>query len=699
VSYRIAVDIGGTFTDCVVVDDQDRRYVSKALTRYGALEDGVLEAVEVVAGELGLALSELLARTDTFVHGTTQATNALVMHSGVRVGLLATRGHEDVLRIGRVYSKIAGLAERELVHSTRLEKPAALVPRELVIGLNERVDCDGDILVTLNEDEVAAAVDRLVEGGAEAIAISLLWSFANEAHERRVAEIVAERAPHVFVSVSCEVAPVLGEYERTATTAVNAYVGPRVTVYLEALDAKLRANGFRSPLLVMQASGGLTSVQDAASRPVVTLDSGPTGGIIGSQAMGERYGESNVICTDVGGTSFDVGLVLGGEVPLATEPIVARYSLRLPKVLVESIGSGGGSVAWIDEGGLLRVGPQSAGSRPGPACYGLGGTEATVTDADLVLGYLDPDAFLGGRMKLDRDLALKALARLGSQLGMEPEEVATGIFRIINSQMADLILKLTIEQGNDPRDCVLAAYGGAGPTHAAFYGGDIGSKELIIPARSTAFSAEGMLACDITHTADASHTLRSPLAEKEVEAMEDTFVALEARVRAQFTEESGADDDVEISRYAGVRYRMQPQTLVVPVDEDMLHTSGGEGLVERFAERYGRLYGGGALLDGGGIEIDLHRVVGRRRVPRPAGAGTAEPSSLPADAVTGMRRIYFEAGGWTDTTVYRGGALRPGNVLEGPAVIQRMGDSAVVPPGFAARVDDQLNLRLTPADK
>ncbi|MET7484550.1 hydantoinase/oxoprolinase family protein [Streptomyces sp. NPDC005538] len=695
-SYRIAVDIGGTFTDCVVVDDQDHRHVSKALTRYGALEDGVLEAVEVVAAELGLSLRDLLARTGTFVHGTTQATNALVTHSGVRVGLLATRGHEDVLRIGRVYSKIAGLAERELVHSTRLRKPAALVPQELVIGLNERMDCDGDVVVPLDDDEVAAAVDELVEGGAEAIAISLLWSFANDAHERRAAEIVKERAPHVFVSVSSEVAPVLGEYERTATTAVNAYVGPRVTVYLEALEAKLRANGFSSPLLVMQTSGGLTSVGDAAARPVVTLDSGPTGGIIGSRAMGELYGESNVICTDVGGTSFDVGLVLGGEVPLATDPVVARYSLRLPKVLVESIGSGGGSMAWIDEGGLLRVGPHSAGSRPGPACYGLGGTDATVTDADLVLGYLDPDAFLGGRMKLDRDLALKALSRLGTQLGMEPEEVATGIFRIINSQMADLILKLTIEQGNDPRDCVLAAYGGAGPTHAAFYGGDIGAKELIVPARSTAFSAEGMLACDITHTADASHSLRSPLADREIQAMEGTFQALERRVRTQFAAESGTDEDVEISRYAGVRFRMQPQTLVVPVDDDLLRTSGGQGLIDRFAERYGRLYGGGALLDGGGIEIDLHRVVGRRRVPRPAAAPEVAPSSLTADAVSGVRPIHFEDLGRTDTTVYRGSALRPGNVLEGPAVIQRMGDSVVVPPGFTARVDDQLSLRLTP---
>ena len=697
--YRIAVDIGGTFTDCVIVDHEGRRLVAKALTRYGALEDGVLEAVEVIATELGLSLRDLLAATDTFVHGTTQATNALVTHTGVRVGLITTRGHEDVLRIGRVYAKIAGLAERDLVHSTRLEKPAALVPRQLVIGLNERVDCDGDVIVALDEAEVAAAVDQLVADGAEAIAISLLWSFANDAHERRVARIVAERAPHVFVSASYEVAPVLGEYERTATTAVNAYVGPRVTVYLEALEAKLRAAGFRSPLLVMQASGGLTSVRDAASRPVVTLDSGPTGGIIGSQALGALSGEGNVICTDVGGTSFDVGLVLGGEVPLATDPIVARYSLRLPKVLVESIGSGGGSIAWIDEGGLLRVGPQSAGSRPGPACYGLGGTEATVTDADLVLGYLAADAFLGGRMKLDRDLALKALSRIGAELSLEPEEVAIGVFRIINSQMADLILKLTIEQGNDPRDCVLAAYGGAGPTHAAFYGGDIGAKELIIPARSTAFSAEGMLACDITHTADASHTLRSPLGDEAIQAMERTFQVLERRVRTQFAQESGAADDIEIARSVGVRYRMQPQTLVVPLAASPLGADGGAALVSTFSARYGRLYGGGALLNGGGIEIDLHRVTGRRRVPRPVPAASGFGASTPADGITGERQVYFEGAGYVRTTVYRGSALVPGNVLDGPAVVQRMGDSVVVPPGFRASVDDQLSLRLKPENQ
>jgi N-methylhydantoinase A len=384
VRYRIGVDIGGTFTDCVVADEAGGRTVAKSPTTPGSLQDGVLEAVGVNAVQLGLTRSELLAATELFVHGTTQATNAMLTRTGARTGLITTAGHEDAIIIGKVYSKVAGLPERDLVHSSRLRKPDPIVPRSLIRGVSERIDRDGDVLVVLNEAEVIEAIDSLLGAGVEAIAVSLLWSFVNDSHERRIKELLAERAAGVFTAYSHEVAPVLGEYERTATTAITAYVGPKVVGYLETLEAQLRAEGFAHPLLVMQASGGLTSVLDAAARPIVTLDSGPTGGILGCQHLGRLYGEENVICTDVGGTSFDVGLILRGEVPLEVEPVVAQYSLRMPKVLVHSIGSGGGSIAWLDEGGLLRVGPQSAGSRPGPACYGGGGEQATVTDADLV---------------------------------------------------------------------------------------------------------------------------------------------------------------------------------------------------------------------------------------------------------------------------------------------------------------------------
>jgi N-methylhydantoinase A/oxoprolinase/acetone carboxylase beta subunit len=696
VPYRIAVDIGGTFTDCVVADQQGERTVSKALTRYGGLHEGVIEAVALNARQRGLSGPELLADTELFVHGTTQATNALLTRDGARVGLITTAGHEDVLSIGRVYSKIAGLTERDLVHSSRLAKPQPIVPRSLIRGINERIDRDGDVVVALSDDEVVAAIEALVGAGAEAIAVSFLWSFVNDAHEQRVRKLLAEYAPGVFASISSQVAPVLGEYERTATTAVNAYVGPKVVGYLELLDTQLRADGLRQPLLVMQASGGLTSVADAARAPIVTLDSGPVGGILGCQYLGSLGGESNVICTDVGGTSFDVGLIRAGEIPLDPDPVVAQYNLRLPKILVDSIGSGGGSIAWIDEGGLLRVGPQSAGSRPGPACYGLGGADATVTDADLVLGYLDSGAFLGGRMPLDRDLALKALARLGGTLGMEAEEVAVGIFTIINAQMADLIRKLTIEQGHDPRECILVAYGGAGPTHAIFYGSDIGSRAILVPARSTAFSAEGMLACDITHTADVSRTRVSPLSGDDIRQIGETLDGLEHRLRSWFEEEGTPADEVSFARSLGVRFRNQVQTLPVPLASGPLGPDVAQTLPDDFAGRYAQVYGEGAVLAGGRIEIDVHRVVGTRAVARPPLAARPKASG-PAEP-KGQRQVHFGGAGFVPTHIFDGATLQPGQLIAGPAVIERMGDSVVLPPGYQAAVDPYLSLILTRAD-
>jgi N-methylhydantoinase A/oxoprolinase/acetone carboxylase beta subunit len=695
VKYRIGVDIGGTFTDCVVSDESGGRTVSKALTTPGHLHDGVLEAVRVNAQDLGMSRSELLATTELFVHGTTQATNAMLTRTGARTGLITTRGHEDAIIIGKVYAKVAGLQERDLVHSSRLRKPDPIVPRRLIRGITERIDRDGDVIVELQMGEVYAAIDSLIAEGVEAIAVSLLWSFLNDDHERRIKEALSERAPGIFTAFSHEVAPVLGEYERTATTAITAYIGPKVVGYLEQLETLLREDGLSQPMLVMQASGGLTSVLDAAQRPIVTLDSGPTGGILGCQHLGRLYGEQNVICTDVGGTSFDVGLILDGEVPLESEPVVAQYSLKMPKVLVNSIGSGGGSIAWLDEGGLLRVGPQSAGSRPGPACYGLGGTDATVTDADIVLGYLDADNFLGGRMRLNRDLALQALARLGEQLNMEPEEAAVGVFRIINSQMADLIRKSTIEQGHDPRECVLVAYGGAGPTHAVFYGDDIGSKAILVLADSTVFSAEGMLTCDITHTAEASRQLSTPFTPDDLAEITSRFETLEQRVMEQFARERADPEEISLARSLGVRFRQQVHTLDVDVGAGPLGPEDGEHILERFIKRYGQVYGEGALLMGGGNEVELHRVVGTRPIEPVTFPEHADAGSDASGALKGQREAYFETLGFTATSVYDGDALQAGNRLEGPAIVERMGDSVVVPPGYSAEVDRYLTIRLS----
>ena len=694
-SFRIAVDIGGTFTDCVIADADGGRTVAKTLTTPGSLEDGVLDALAVGADELGTTRSALLADTDLFVHGTTQATNAILTRTGAKAGLITTRGHEDAIIIGKVYAKVAGLPERDLVRSSRLRKPDPIVPRGLIRGVTERVDRYGDVVVELQEDEVVEAIDGLLEEGVDAIAVSLLWSFVNDRHERRIKEIVSERAPSVFSAYSHEVAPVLGEYERTATTAVTAYVGPKVVAYLEELEQRLRAEGLDRPLLVMQASGGLTSVADAARRPIVTLDSGPTGGILGCQHLGRLYGEDNVVCTDVGGTSFDVGLILDGAVPLDAEPVVAQYTLKLPKVLVHSIGSGGGSIGWIDEGGLLRVGPQSAGSMPGPACYARGGVDATVTDADLVLGYLDADSFLGGRMRLDRELAVEALARLGSELGMEPEEVAVGIFRIINSQMADLIRKSTIEQGHDPRECVLVAYGGAGPTHAAFYGHEIGTRAILIPRDSTVFSAEGMLTCDVTHTAEMSRRTSTPFTEDDLQAINARFDELEERIVGQFEDEGAQRTDVSVARAVGMRFRRQVTTLDVHVHSRPLSGDDGDLLLEAFVNRYAQVHGKGALLPGGGTDVEHYRVVGTRPIDPVKFPVHDDEGEDAAGALKGERPAHFEDVGFTATLVYDGDRLGAGNVVAGPAVIERMGDSVVVPPGYTAAVDGYLTLRLS----
>jgi N-methylhydantoinase A len=677
------VDIGGTFTDCAVVGPDGTRRVAKSLTTPGALDEGVLESVRLTAEAFGLSREELLADTEMFVHGTTQATNAILTRSGA----------EDNLIIGRVYAKMAGLHARDLVHSSRLSKPAPIIPRQLIIGVHERIDRDGDVVVALDEAGVLEAIDTLVAAGVEALAVSFLWSIANDAHEQRVKALLAERAPGLFTAISSEVAPVVGEYERTATTAVTAYVGPKVISYLEHLEERLRAEGLRQSLLVMQASGGLTSVADAAMRPIITLDSGPTGGILGSRYMGRLYAEDNIICTDVGGTSFDVGLILDGEVPLDPEPVVAQYSLRMPKVLVSTIGAGGGSIAWLDEGGLLRVGPQSAGSQPGPACYGFGGTAPTVTDADLVLGYLDPDTFLGGRMQLNRDLSMQALARLGTPLGMEPEEVALGVFRIINSQMADLIRKSTIELGHDPRECVIAAYGGAGPTHAVFYGSEAGAKSILVFADSTVFSAAGMLTCDITHTEQLIHRCDSPFGPEAFAGMAQRLRGLQSRLADQFAEEGADADSIAYTWSLGMRFRGQVNTVWIPVDADEL-AAGRADLPGQFAERYAQTYGTGAVLAGAEVEVEPHRVIGVRQVAQTPMVREAEEGRDSSAAIKGERETYFEPLGYTTCTVYDGHRLRPGNVVDGPAIIERMGDSVVVPPAHQAITDSYLTLRL-----
>jgi len=691
--YCIAVDIGGTFTDCVVVNEQGETTTSKSLTTSHDPSQGVIEAVRVVAAQLGCSLEALLGNTNHFVHGCTIATNAMIERTGVKTGLITTKGFEDTIPIGRVLLKNAGLSEREIIHISERDKPdPPLIERDYIYGVSERLDYRGEVVVPLNVGEIEAAIDALVLKGVEAIAICFLWGFLNSAHERRARDLIRKRYPQLFITAASELVPVLGEYERSVTTVLNAYLGPKISGYLDNLQNRLAENGYRFPLLIIQTTGGLTTAQDARNRVVMTLDSGPVGGTLGAKFFGELYNEDNVICTDVGGTSFDVSLIHHKELQIETAPVIGQYTFRVPKVLMRSIGAGGGSVAWLDEVGALRVGPRSAHAVPGPACYGHGGDEPTVTDADLLLGYLNPDNFLGGRMRLDKKRAEEVLRRFAEKLRIDLIEVAHAIFKIQNAQMADLIRMCTIERGYDPRDFVLVAYGGAGPTHAIYYGMDVGVKMVRIFADSTVFSAYGMLTSEIIHTFEASSPMRSPFTPANFAHMNSILAELQDRVYRQFADEGIATGDVQIRRTLAVRFRLQRTELDIEVPDRQLNQQDGELLRQLFDEKYSLVYGPGTGYRKLGIEIMTFKVDGLHRAFSIKVRRGSLNKGDPSEARGSQRAAFFEGKGFVATVVYDGHRLQPGYVLPGPCIIERMGDTVLIPPDFTANVDEFYNI-------
>jgi len=500
--YLVGVDIGGTFTDCVVLDRAGNITATKAASTPGNFAGGMLAAMQVAAERLGLPFDAFCERISVLTHGTTVGTNALIQRKGAKVGLLATKGHEDAIHIMRGSRGVTSRDIAKVVHFPESQKPDPIVPKRLIAGVSERVDCFGEVVVALNETEAEAAIRRLLAAGCDAIAICFLWSFRHPEHERRVRELVRRIAPDVFVSCSIDIAPKWGEYERVTATALNAYIGPVMSRYLSSLDRRLRRHGYRQPLQITQCGGGSVSVEKAMHAPLLTLDSGPVSGVTASVFFGKLIGEPNVITTDMGGTSFDVGIIADGRPEYSFISNVIQYDYFLPKVDIQAIGSGGGSLARVDEfGRTLRVGPDSAGADPGPACYGKGNTVPTVTDADVVLGYIDPDNFLGGRMKLDKAKAVAAVKSVADSLGMSVPEAASGIATIAEFKMADIIRKMTVEKGRDPREFVLFAFGGAGPVHAGVFGAELGVRKVIVPLREIAstWCAFGAAAADILH--------------------------------------------------------------------------------------------------------------------------------------------------------------------------------------------------------
>jgi N-methylhydantoinase A len=698
--FICGVDIGGTFTDCVVVDGEGSVAISKTPSTPEDFSVGFFESLRLVAQDKGLTLRELMADTVTLSHGTTVATNAVVERRGSRVGLLTTAGHGDAILIMRAFGRVAGLAPADLLRLSAADKPAPIVPRSLIREVPERVDARGDVIVALNEDAARQAIRELLEEGVDGIAISLLWSFKNDVHERRIRELVEELAPALFVTCSSELVPLLGEYERTVATAMNNYVGPVTSSYVDDIHRKAKEEDLAGPFFLMQCNGGLTAADTAKRSPLLLLQSGPSGGIVGSQYLGELMGFENIIATDMGGTTFDVGLVSEGLPARTSTTIVDQYEFYVPTIDVKSIGAGGGSIAWYDDvRGVLRVGPQSAGAAPGPVCYGRGGTEPTVTDADVVLGYIDPDYFLGGRADLDREAAWDAVARLGERLGLDPLETAAGITRIVDHNMADLIRRETIEKGLDPRDFVVFTYGGAGASHAGTYAKELGVSTVVIPLTDTAsvWSALGVACSDVIHIHQRDDTQAAPFDRERLGAIRNQ---LRTETLAEFAEEGFAAEQVSLRWTADIRHRLQVHVVEVPFPGADLDAAGLESLVTAFTTRYEELYGKGTAFTAAGVELVTVRCTGLATLRKPAlgvrQLGSAEPSSQARQAA---REIYWpEYGRKHQTPIYRAEHLVPGNVIEGPAVIEPTVTTIVVRPGQTARMDEFGNIVITLED-
>ena len=687
--YLVGVDIGGTFTDCVVLDAKGRITATKSPSTPANFAEGMLAALGVAAERLGLSFEEFCARIRVLTHGTTVGTNALIQRKGAKVGLITTKGHEDVIHIMRGSRGVTSRDLRKVVHFPESQKPVPIVPKRLIEGVSERVDCFGEVVVPLNEEQAEAAVKRLIEQGVEAIAVCFLWSFQNPAHEQRVREIVRRLAPKLFVSCSVDIAPKWGEYERTTATVLNAYIGPVMARYLENLAGRLKSAGYRHPLQVAQCSGGSVSVAKAIDSPLLTLDSGPVSGVTGSLYLGKLMGLEDIITTDMGGTSFDVGIVHGGRPQYSFISNVAQYEYFLPKVDIQAIGSGGGSLARVAAATkTLQVGPDSAGADPGPVCYGKGGTTPTVTDADVVLGYIDPENFLGGRIRLDRAKAVAAVQRVADTLGLPLAETAAGIARVAEFKMADLIRKMTVEKGFDPRDFTLFAFGGAGPVHASVFGAELGVKKVIVPQKEIAstWCAFGAASADMLHVYEQADIQVSPFDPERVNRGLD---ALERRAHAQMDRDGIPGARRRLAFSIDMRHKGQINEVEVLLPEARVKPGRIEALRARFVGRYEQLYGHGSSYRGARLEIVTLRLRASAPTPRPQLRRAAKLSTrIAAGAARGRREIW-----WPDmkravrTPIYDGARLAPGNRIAGPTVVETTDTTIVVHPGRTLRVD------------
>ncbi len=690
---NIGVDTGGTFTDLVMIDSKGEVHTEKSFSTPGQPQNGVFAVLEKAAKTLNTSALNTLTGTKIFSHGTTISTNTLITRRGAKVGVLFTEGFEDTLAIGRgPIGRVGGLPQTIAMDFLHTEPPEPFVASSMIRGIPERVDSGGNVVTPIDIEVTRNTIYELIAAGTESFAICLLWAFRNPIHETIIEAICNELAPDIPVNLSSKIAPRMGEFERAVTTITNAYVGPITINYIEQLNRGLSTYGLRNPIQIVTSSGGAARATDMGCQAVSVINSGPVAGLIAARFLGDTLGHERIITADMGGTSFDVGLIDGDTLEEDPRPFLAQgLPVSLPAVKLVTIGAGGGSIAWTD-GYRLHVGPQSAGSEPGPAAYGRGGEEPTVTDALIVCGIIDPSNFFGGNYELDPELAARAvMERIGTPLNMELYDAAAGILEIVNARMANLIRKVSIESGHDPKNFALYAYGGATGAHCAEFTKQLNIGELILPYTGPVFSALGAAICDLRY----EHSRSDPmiLGSRAINVANRCFEELHTVVCADIQNAGLNEAHCKFRRRIEMRYQGQLNEIILNLEGDKLTGNDVETLRNKFERRYEHRFGPGTTRLEAPLELISYRLEASHPNQRPDLAKLQTAEGL--EKKLKNRKVFIRGKGFVNTEVYDFASLNSKMLLTGPSIIERDTTTVWVPPGQIAEMDDYGNISIS----
>lgn len=672
--FKIGIDVGGTFTDFLIIDDEGQVQIHKSPSTPGDPSNGLMNGLEDIAKLYETDLQEFIKKVDIIVHGTTVTTNAILTRQGAKTGLLTTKGFRDILQMRR--------GEKEEMYNLKYKMPQPLVSRYLTRTIDERVDYKGEVITPQNIDDVIDAARIFKKEGVEAAAVCFMHSYMNPKHEEQAIEILEKMLPGVYVTLSSKLLPKIALYERISTTVMNSYVGPIIKRYLTALTEKLQKIGFQGVLLIMQSNGGVMSPEVAMRTAASTLLSGPAGGPVAGIFYADIQGHKDSITVDMGGTSFDCTTIIDQMPMVITTGQINRLRIALPILGMNTIGAGGGSIAWIDAGGFLQVGPQSAGAEPGPVCYGQGGKLPTVTDADLVLGYLNPDYFLGGRMKLNFDKAWEAIEEhIAKPLKLDVMEAAAGIYQVVNVNMAEGIREITIKRGVDPREFPMVVAGGAGPVHAAQIANELEIKEIIIPKQSSIFCAAGMLLSNLRH--DFVRTYQTYFDEIDRKRFGRLFDDMVQEAESVLRSEGIPQEDIRLIYSVDVRYTYQWYEVPVEITEQEYKQCQLDVIADKFHKRFEELYGYSLVAQP--LELMNLRVVGIGETEKPNFKPLEWMGEDSSTSLRGKRRIYLrhkDTGDFWDVDVFDGDSMGWGNKVSGPAIIEQTTTTVLVWPQY-----------------